>query len=146
MQEVGNDLAIRDFDSKTDESFLFSSWIKSSKTSPTELLLDRRERWYHKHAEIEECLSNPQTVIFVLTLSEDPNEILGWICFRDSQPVLIHYVYIKELYRGRKLASLMLNSATQDWRTRIYTTSVPSSYWIKRIKQKNIAITRYYHE
>lgn len=67
---------------------------------PTRLYLDEHERL------VRDILDRSHTL--VATRPEDPDQILGWLCY---EPALLHYVYVKTIYRGWGIARRMLGRA-----------------------------------
>lgn len=59
--------------------------------------------------------------VWVATLTEVPDEVLGWVCFDETA---IHYVYVKQAYRRRGIATSLIALAgarvfthqTRAWR------------------------------
>lgn len=47
--------------------------------------------------------------LLVLCFESTPDQILGWIAF--EAPNVLHYVYVKQPFRRRGLATFLLNAA-----------------------------------
>jgi len=97
-----------------DLRFVHSSWHTSHWKS-----------WAHKHIEREEyapgqdrriaiLLARAETV--VAYFPEAPTEILGWVCAEPYRSVL-HYVYVKGVYRERGIARGLVEPMKPRWYT-----------------------------
>lgn len=97
------ELQIRNFH-PTDESFIFDSWAKSFfEDSPFCKYLTHHE-FQQQHIPIIGHLMR-RAQIRILSEKASPELIVGYIVF---QPYRLHYLYIKEVFRGMGLAKKLI--------------------------------------
>jgi len=92
-----------------DESFIYSSWLKSYRSSPAATYLDN-DTYYNNHKKIVEKLLSKANVT-VLCSIEDSSQIYGFICHEGNTA---HYLYIKYPFRKMGLAKYIFNSIFSD--------------------------------
>lgn len=95
-----------------DHAFIKSSWVESFldngegvKSLPGPLYFPRQRAWIDR--QLKEKLPNWT----VACNTGDENQILGWSLVEElggSSGLVIHYVYVKEPFRRRGLAKLLL--------------------------------------
>lgn len=75
-------------------------------------------------AVIAQCLATSQVLVAYPDMDEhrEPDQVLGWICYR--APATVHYLFVKPYYRrkgiGRNL--LLAALAVERWPDRLYAT------------------------
>lgn len=111
-----------------DAGFLLDSWLKSFRTSWSVKKIPTHLYYVHQRRLVEGLLTSPYSTVLVGCDEESPKVIWGWICAEVVDSALvIHYVYVKELFRSHGLASTlvrMLVEAEQkqgDLRAIMYT-------------------------
>lgn len=95
-----------------DLKFILSSWVRSyCRHGKGESLL-RKLFVDAVRGTIGDILQQPTTRIVVACNRLDPNIIFGWACYDVAHefPVL-HYVYVKELFRGGDIGSTLVKQA-----------------------------------
>ena len=101
-------VAIRPADSG-DVGLIYSSWLKSYwDARPPALRGVPREVFFSDHGHhgvITRLL--PRSSVLVACEPEDPSEIYGWLC---ASPRALHYVYVKELWRRKHVATRLINA------------------------------------
>jgi hypothetical protein len=94
---------------KQDVPFIYSSWLKSFRNSPLTRPMSNEIYYEEQHSLITDIMETSTTII--ISDSEDPDHILGYICASRNDGVLtVHYVYVKHTYRRMGLGKLMLNA------------------------------------
>ena len=74
---------------------VYSSWLRSYRTAADPHV--GQVVFFKRHHElIESILSNPSTLVTVLTADSSPGTVLGWACRTGTT---LHYVYVKEAFR-----------------------------------------------
>ena len=77
-----------------DESFIYSAWLKSYRSSPVATYLDN-DTYYDNHKKIIEKLLLKANVT-ILCSKEDSSQIYGFLCHEGNTA---HYLYIKALQK-----------------------------------------------
>lgn len=110
-----------------DLHFIFSSWLKSYRSSNFAKNITNTIYFDQQHKLIEHLLSSSQVVI--ACRKEDPKEIFGYIVASKIGNVFaVHYVYVKHLFRHLGIGKLLLNSLNpQDAQAMCYTHDTPTA-------------------
>lgn len=111
----------------SDLSFIFSSWLKSYRSSYFAMKV-ANEIYFKEHQKIiERCIAKGE--IKVAVNQEDHDQILGFVCFEPHlfRGILtLHYIYVKSPYRklgvGKELLEDALYEASHDRNLPIVTT------------------------
>ena len=84
---------------------------------------------------IRDILSEPDTRVVVATLSDLPDEVIGWVCWTTfvDHPLNLHYVFVKQEARRRGIASRLVRCALQNVGTRGYRATHRTWPW-KRLE------------
>lgn len=94
-----------------DVNFVKDSWLKSFRDSPWAGVVPNNLYTDTTNEAIEQLLARGAKVE-VVSAAHDDNKILAWCC---SEPVIngvaVHYVYVKDPYRRKGLASALLERA-----------------------------------
>ncbi len=77
-----------------DDNFVFSSWIKSYRSSC--LLVADEHYSAGQTALVEHLVKTARGHVYVAVPFDSPNTILGWVCRRGP---VVHYIYVKEAFR-----------------------------------------------
>lgn len=92
----------------SDAPFIFSSWLKSFRSSDFAKHLSNSMYYREHHKLIADILERSQVICAVS--DEDESQIFGWICAETGGPVpVVHYVYVKQTYRRVGIASKLLS-------------------------------------
>lgn len=94
----------------TDLAFVRDSLWRSHHTATRTKGAKRPFRAYYI-AVLDSLLEREETSALVAVNPEDKDQILGWLLYADFEIPVIHYVYVKEPYRGFGLASTLLEAA-----------------------------------
>lgn len=90
-----------------DEAFVFDSWLNSYRNSPFSKNI-RTTLYFEEHRKLIQRICAKATVICAVN-PEDGNHIYGWACAEPEHPLpVIHYVFVKDLYRGFGVARLLI--------------------------------------
>lgn len=126
-------LVIRDYREAEDKNFILNSWLKSYRRAPASQYVES-DLFFTKHkALIESILADEATEVKVLVLDDaDRNFIIGYaVTTVPSVPegvvegpgTLVHWVYIKDTFRGLGLTKSLLPSPTKSVRASHMTQS-----------------------
>lgn len=109
---------------KADESFIYHSWLKSYRDSPTVRSIPNTIYFARHHDVIERIFKDPSTVVNIACNPEDENQIYGYIVGGTVGPV-VHWVYVKHPFRGAGIGALLEKSVVGDnGATAVYTHRV----------------------
>lgn len=98
--------AVRDFDLERDGNFIYHSWGNSYRDAALGAWGDIPKATYYKRVRARiDALIRRGAEIKLAVDPDDPNIILGWMC---AEAPVLHYVYVKEAYRGQGIAMTLL--------------------------------------
>ena len=103
MEEIG----LRDFNSITDKAFVIDSWMRSFYASSRFTECVPRKEFQTKHLPIINRLISKSTVRLAVE-SDAPEVILAYAVY---EPSTLHYVYVKEQFRGFGLCRKLTEEA-----------------------------------
>lgn len=91
---------------ETDKNFILSTWLKSYHTHGNEYRKPPSQIYYQEHQELikkklETC------AVTIATTTDDETQIIGYIV---SDSACVHYLYVKNLFRGFKIAKKLLQT------------------------------------
>ena len=105
---------VRPYDPELEENFLFDSWLKSFKPSRYAGPVQGNLYWKMYRESVQQLLEQWGVSVLMAYCPDDspPDDLYGYICYEEgfSQPV-IHYVYVKDKYRGRGVMRLLMKQA-----------------------------------
>lgn len=105
-----------------DRACIMDSWIRSY-ASAIKVKKHRRQFWAATQAEIEAILCRDDSKVGVLCKRGEPDHIAGWIAFSQVGDVtILHYVYIKRVYRPLRLFWRLMGAAGVDAHSRVLYT------------------------
>lgn len=83
---------------ENDCNMILSDWLKSFRRS--EFASDMTNAVYFRGHEplVKKALKRSQVVCAVNR--DDPNHAFGWVCFEPGSIPILHYLYVKESFRG----------------------------------------------
>jgi hypothetical protein len=96
---------------KEDESYIYNSYLKSYyKNYPIKLV--PQTLYFRGQAKVMDfLLENANVQVFVFP--EDTNEIIGYIIYQYvADALVIHYIFIREMFQGQKIATEIIKSLT----------------------------------
>jgi len=89
---------------EADLSFVYSSWLKSYRTSDASRRMVN-DVYYGGHKRVIARLLSTSLAIVAVN-PEDPDQIYGYIVYAEAAGVpVVHYVYVKQPYRRHGIAS-----------------------------------------
>lgn len=107
----------RHLDESTDLGFVYDAWtrgaheVEPAKYVPWDLFRLRQGQ------HINRCRSLGQTL--VLCHSLDPAQLEGFICYgQQAGAFLLHWLYVKSMFRRQGVASRLMTQVCPDWRER----------------------------
>lgn len=96
-----------------DVSLLFSSWLKSYRSSLFAKQISNTVYYAEQHKVIEGLLKT--STVLIICEDTDPTNIYGWICAELIDGIFVlHYVYVKHPYRKLGLAKFLLNQFNHE--------------------------------
>ena len=108
-----------------DDGFIASCWLKSA-MYPTlkewPFFKDGKKVYREQFSKIIKHALDSK-VFLVACSAEEPDNMYGFVCFEPSDPPLIHFVYVKELYRRGGVASALVSAVTKGERFAISSAS-----------------------
>jgi hypothetical protein len=111
--EDGSSISIREA-LDTDASFIFRTWLRSYRTSLFARQMSN-ETYYGNHKVLVEAALRGCRVIVAVD-PEDPDHIIGWSCFLPSSDlVTVHYVFVKEQFRGMGIMKILLQQVLPNF-------------------------------
>lgn len=101
-------LQIRKAKSK-DVAYITNSWLHSYRHSVRNKGVPKKEYYYYHHKKLEDVL--PRATTLVLVNENDPDQILGYICYEraSNDVIVIHYIMLKGIFRGNGLLWSLLD-------------------------------------
>lgn len=97
-----------------DKAFVFNSWLKSFRNGTFCNNVDNSIYYTNQHTVIDKLLE--KCTVSVCCNSEDPKIIYGYIVYEFIQgQFVLHYVYVKNIYRRLGLAKKLLYSTKHDF-------------------------------
>jgi GNAT superfamily N-acetyltransferase len=94
---------------KEDEAFIFATWLNSYRKSGFARNI-RSSVYFPNHHKLVTALVGKSMVV-VATNPEDDAHIYGWACAEVGMEMpIVHYVFVKELYRGFGIGKKLLES------------------------------------
>jgi GNAT superfamily N-acetyltransferase len=115
-----------------DVGLVLSSWLQSYYHSRAPAIWDIPRDLFFSEQGHQGIVKNllKRCPVLVAHAPELPDEIYGWVCF---DPAALHYVYIKELWRMKGVASALLDAAPGLVRCSHYTRAFIEGPGRKRV-------------
>jgi hypothetical protein len=118
-----------------DNRQIFSAWIKGTLEAPGNHHLPAALFVPIIERHIRRCLARAET--FIACHLEAPDEIIAFVCLERTSlpaPYVVHWVYVKNMWRGLGVADAMLSELVPRWRSRMALGTGRSrhSAWIER--------------
>jgi GNAT superfamily N-acetyltransferase len=114
---------------KADESFIYHSWLKSYRDSPTVRSIPNTIYFARHHDIIERLFNDPATVVNIACNPEDENQIYGYIVGGkwtgvDASGPVIHWIYVKHPFRGAGIGGTLEKLLVADAANVVFTHRV----------------------
>lgn len=92
-----------------ERNMFFSDWVRSYREAAAvhgcpSAVYDKEQR-----ALIDRLLARRDVSVICAVNPEDQTQVYGWCC---AEPGIVHYLYVKSIYRQHGLATAMLATAT----------------------------------
>lgn len=104
-KNLGKMMTLRPMDEE-DRSFIFSSWIRSYRSSQAMAFVPNAV-YYDKQKQLIEYILS-RSIVSVAVNYNDDSQIFGWVCFEQEPIHTIHYCYVKQPYRNMGIANVLL--------------------------------------
>ncbi len=128
----------------TDQGHIVSNWFQNVRDKHNGFFgarhMDKAAYGYyvqHQNRIIEKLLDS--AIVRILCAHDYSDQIMGWACAdqRDGQ-LLLHYVFVKEIYRGKGFARALVESLRRDNQT-LSTThwNRVCTSWNKRFQKED---------
>lgn len=91
-----------------DMAYVFSSWLKSSRKDNPEV---RTDDWHAGQHRRVSWLMRTSGVLHVIHPKGAPDVICAWALL-DAAPAVLHFVHVRQEYRGRGFARALLEGRT----------------------------------
>lgn len=137
-------MTIRDV-APADVGLIFSSWLKSARAGPALVIIPGPVYFAQHHKLIEGYFKT--STIKVACNPDDSNQIMGYIAYEtvvdaDQSLLVVHFCYIKEVFRNQGIASALLASTGHELgKPFFYTTATKASENLNR--KLNMAYSPY---
>lgn len=98
-----------------DVSFIFNSWLKSYRDSPSVRNIPNTEYFDNQHKIIDALVNpnqTPNSILVIACRKDDPSNILGYLLGETSKEygvdnLYLHWVYCKHQYRNQGIGTLL---------------------------------------
>lgn len=98
---------------QADVNFIFNSWLKSNRYSPSVLGCENPVYFAQHHMLIQGLLKHSNVLMAVN--ATDTSQIYGYIVHQNIEGAsVVHYLYVKEPYRLLGLAKMLMTTAGID--------------------------------
>ena len=114
---------------KNDVSFVYATWLKSYKYDSPLTKFTKSELFYNQHQKILDRLLL-KAKVNVACDQNDEDLIFGYIVF---EPHVIHYIYVKEPFRGYGIATKLLEAIEGSYQASHLTYSLLDLWSAKKI-------------
>jgi GNAT superfamily N-acetyltransferase len=127
--------------SDSDVSFVFNSWLRSFKGSPKYKHVENTIFYQNHHKIVQQCILRSQ--VLLACDENDLSQILGYIVADRIDDILtVHYVYVKQAFRGLGIASMLLKEVGYDKKiATIYTHA--TEFGLKLCRNTNFVFHPY---
>ena len=133
-----NQIALNTIDENT-RNFVIDTWIRSYRKSPYSKGIPTQIYYPYQRAIIESLIDQSQTL--VASNINDEDQLIGYICFEKTTPPILHYLYVKKIFRRLGVAKQMLKQIDQgdlllySHKTHIFSCLLKDSYAFHPYKQ-----------
>jgi hypothetical protein len=93
-----------------DVDFIFNSWLQSYRK--TELKMTHTV-YYDKFKKILTAILE-KALVLVACNEHEPRQVYGYIVYEPTEPLLIHWMYVKYVYRQQGLGGELLNKIRKN--------------------------------
>ena len=101
-----------------DKGFVFSSYLKSFRD---EVKMGTSNYYKQQHSKFEELMDKATCLIAVHPVNQ--NDIFGWaLVSKGDKEAIIHYVYVKRIYRNFGIGTGLLSQFGLHWKENIVFT------------------------
>lgn len=121
-------VSIRPYNKISDTDFIYSTWIKSYRTSGFARGISSPLYEMGQRSRIDRILSKETTYIYVATDKDTPELIFGYIVGEGD--AILHYLYVKSHYRKQGIGKELLGEA----KDLIYTHKSPDIWVEQKLK------------
>lgn len=105
-------------------SLVFDSWARSFRKSPWAGCVPNHLWDQVSRACIGELLTRSRVIVALKTLEDGTRRVMGYSV---SEPGVLHWLYVKNDYRGMGVGRSLLNVTTDGWEQFVYTHQTRAS-------------------
>ena len=101
-----------------DVAFVINGWLEGYWSDcPCSLVMPKTEWWRRWHVVIENILADERTKTLVACNPEKEEQLYGFVCAQP--PDVLHWVYVKQPYRGTRVAAELMRAVHACGDTRL---------------------------
>lgn len=108
-----------------DHALILSSWLRNNVPDPR---IDKDVYFKRHEIRIKSYLTNAPKFFRVLSDTDDPDHIYGWVC-ADADYRTLHFVYVKSVYRRQGFANRLLRESFES-PVLFHTHESPKLEWL----------------
>jgi len=112
---------------ESDRPFVFDQWLESFRLSHAAGPFPMRMYRPVYTTAINEILARPKVEVLVACSPDDEDELYGFICHEKRRAPVVHYLYVKHIFRREfRVATTLMGAAGIDpKKTFLYTFKTP---------------------
>jgi hypothetical protein len=115
-----------------DLDFVINSWLMSYRKAPANYRVRNEQYFQYQPGNVQVLLERSKTTIFCDP--ENPSEIMGYIVVELGH--ILHYVYVKQIFRGAAIADSLFEHAIDLESPRIILSHMTRKAWIDKWFEK----------
>jgi len=119
MRTDSLEIVVRDYDPKTDNGYIYSTWTKYAWYSPRDpILLTKSKFFAYKIKEIDGVLASRS--VHIACLKSDPFIIMGYIVFnKNGTYPKVEWICVKKDFHNQGIDKLLIQSMSKEIDDRI---------------------------
>lgn len=113
---------------EADKAFVYESWLESFRVSHAAGPFPMRMYRKVYTETLDALIARPGAQVLVACSPDDDDQVLGFVCHerRATVPPIVHYLYVKQLFRRERVATILMTAADiPTGRRFIYTFKTP---------------------
>ena len=122
------------FKCSSDEEFIHSTWITNLHSAKPYSFTPWNIFCTNQNDIIDNLQPISNTLIYCI--AEDPNLILGYLCYSHLQDnLIVHFGYVKEKFRNNKIMSELLYNADHNYKNKLITLTHATKMYVSLSKK-----------